>query len=53
MSRFHLLWWVFTYLRREHPDALLKMESAMEGDEAHPWVRAALRERLEAWRKSQ
>lgn len=52
MSRVHLLWWVFTYLKNNYPDVLSAMERDLQGDDKHPWVNAALRERLDAWRKS-
>lgn len=52
MSRFHLLWWIFAYLRERHPGVLVEMQRDLAGDEKHPWVSRAFHERLEAWRKS-
>jgi len=53
MTSAHLLWWVFRYLNTFHRDVLVSMERELKGDDKHPWVNDALRERLEAWRKAQ
>jgi hypothetical protein len=50
MNKKHLLWWVFDFLDREHPDVLLDMQNRMAGDAGDDWVKAALAERLSAFR---
>jgi hypothetical protein len=49
MNKTHLLWWIFEFLRREHPAVLADMESRLVGDASDNWVKAALAERLAAF----
>jgi hypothetical protein len=46
MTKQHLLWWIFDFLTREHPEVLRDMQERITGDAGEPWVKAALAERL-------
>jgi len=49
MNKTHLLWWIFDFLRREHPDVLADMQDRLVGDAGDEWVKAAFAERLAAF----
>lgn len=42
MNKKHLLWWIFDFLRSEHPDVLLDMQTRLVGDLGEEWVKAGL-----------
>lgn len=52
MSENHLLYWIFTYLTRNHPDVIDQMRAELKGDKDHPWVARALEERLQAYKEA-
>jgi hypothetical protein len=49
MNKKHLLWWVFDFLQREHPDVLSDMQERLVGDVGEEWVKNGLAERLSAF----
>jgi hypothetical protein len=49
MNRKHLLWWIFDFLRREHPDVFTDMQERLVVDAGDNWVKGALAERLAAF----
>jgi hypothetical protein len=49
MTKSHLLYWMFDYLTRKHPEVLKEMEEQIAGDVGDKWVKAALAERLAAY----
>lgn len=49
MNKKHLLWWMFDFLQREHPNVLSDMQERLVGDAGDEWVRSALAERLAAF----
>jgi hypothetical protein len=51
MTKQHLLWWIFDFLAREHPNVLRDMQERMTGDAGDRWVQAAFAERLAAYQE--
>ena len=51
MTKQHLLWWIFDFLTREHPDVLKDMQERIAGDAGERWVKAAFAERLAAYQE--
>jgi hypothetical protein len=49
MNKKHLLWWIFDFLQREHPNALTDMQERLVGDTGEKWVKGALAEGLTAF----
>jgi hypothetical protein len=49
MNKKHLLWWIFDFLQREHPNVLTDMQERLLGDAGDEWVKGALAERLAAF----
>jgi hypothetical protein len=49
MTKQHLLYWVFDFLEREHPNALNDMKEQIAGDAQDQWVPQAFAERLAAY----
>jgi hypothetical protein len=51
MTKQHVLWWIFEFLTRKHPEVLREMQEQITGDAGEPWVNAALAERLAAYQE--
>ena len=49
MNKKHLLFWIFDFLQREHPNVLTDMQERLVGDAGDEWVQGALAERLAAF----
>jgi hypothetical protein len=49
MNKKHLLWWIFDFLRQEHPGVLRDMKERLVGEAGEEWVKAGLAERLAAF----
>src|SRR5690242_6246396 len=49
MNKKHLLWWIFDFLQREHPDVWADMQERLVGDTGDAWVKNALAERITAF----
>jgi hypothetical protein len=49
MTKQHLLYWVFNFLEREHPNALNDMRERITGDAGDRWVPKQFAERFAAY----
>lgn len=49
MNKKHLLYWIFDFLQREHPNVWADMQERLVGDAGEEWVKGALAERLAAY----
>jgi hypothetical protein len=51
VTKQHLIWWIFTFLRQHHRTVFDDMCERLIGDAQDRWVKAGLAERLEAYEK--